>query len=178
MSPDPDPEPTADLLKREYFSETWASLPWTPWIPFTAAKEEFRQIPQEPGLYRIRPAGKDYLMYIGETKRPLHTRLADLRMELRNRDLMPWTEPHTESPALWAWQDAEGFGYECSGTPLDASGVRCVMSRSGLKGGCEGESDFVNGGFCLTDKRGLDTEMRNKNFLPVSPFSNERYLIV
>ena len=59
----------------------------------------------------------------------------------------------------------KGFAYECSGTPLDASGVRCVMSRSGLKGGCEGESDFVNGGFCPTDKRGLDTEMRNKKFL-------------
>jgi hypothetical protein len=52
------------------------------------------------------------------------------------------------------------------------------MSRSGLKCGCEWEFDFVNWGFCPTDKRGLDTEMRNKNFLPISPFSNERYLIV
>ena len=27
----------------------------------------------------------------------------------------------TEAPSLWAWQDAEGFEYECSATPLDAS---------------------------------------------------------
>jgi hypothetical protein len=91
---------------------------------------------------------------------------------------MPWNDPHTAAPSLWAWQDAEGFAYECSATPLDASGVRFVMSRSGLKCGCEWEFDFVNCGFCPTDKRGLDTEMRNKNFLPISPFSNERYLIV
>ena len=56
--------------------------------------------------------------------------------------------------------------------------VRFVMSRFGLKCGCEWEFDFVNRGFCPTDKRGMDTEMRNKNFLPISPVSNKRYLIV
>jgi hypothetical protein len=34
---------------------------------------------------------------------------------------MPWSEPHTESPGLWAWHDAEGYDYECSAAPLDAS---------------------------------------------------------
>ena len=58
-----------------YFSENWCSLPWTPWVPFTADKHEFRTIPKEPGLYRIRPAGKDFLMYIGETRRIVHERL-------------------------------------------------------------------------------------------------------
>jgi hypothetical protein len=27
---------------------------------------------------------------------------------------MPWNDPHTATPSLWAWQDAEGFEYECS----------------------------------------------------------------
>jgi hypothetical protein len=120
MSPDPDQTP-ADLNEREFFSENWCSLPWTPWVPFTADKEEFRTIPKEPGLYRIRPTGKDSLMYIGETRRTLHQRLHELRHTLRRGELMPWNDPHTAAPSLWAWQDAEGFEYECSATPLDAS---------------------------------------------------------
>ena len=91
--------------------------------------------------------GKDFLMYIGETRRSLHQRLHNLRMDIRNPGLMPWSDPHTEAPALWAWQDAAGFEpaatsgpdeeglsepagrkepvralrFECSATPLDAS---------------------------------------------------------
>jgi hypothetical protein len=122
MSPDPDQqEPEIPLDNRTYLTPTWCSLPWTPWVPFTADKEEFRTIPKEPGLYRIRPTGKDFLMYIGETRRTLHQRLHELRHTLRRGELMPWNDPHTAAPSLWAWQDAEGFGYECSATPLDAS---------------------------------------------------------
>ena len=128
MSSNPD-QLIAECLKKEYFSENWQNLPWTPWVPFTASKEEFHQIQKEPGLYRIRPAGKDFLMYIGETRRTLHQRLSDLRVELRNTKMMPWTDPHAEAPALWAWHDAEGFAYECSATPLDASN----NSRRGME---------------------------------------------
>jgi hypothetical protein len=105
----------------EYFEDDWLSLPWSPWVPFTADKHEFRQIPKEPGLYRIRPVGKDFLMYIGETRRTVHERVNELRHNIKRTDLMPWNDPHTAAPSLWAWQDAEGFEYECSATPLDAS---------------------------------------------------------
>lgn len=112
----------------DYFSMAWTFLPWSPWIPFSAGKPEFRQIPKEPGLFRIRPTGKDFLMYIGETRRSLYQRLQDLRMELKGRDLMPWSDPHAEAAALFAWQDAEGYEYECSAAPLDASpAARCGM---------------------------------------------------
>lgn len=120
MSPDSDIL-MHELPAREFLTESWASLPWTAWIPFAADKYELRQIPKESGLYRIRPAGKEFLMYIGETKKTLHQRLSDLRMELKGRDLMPWADPHAEGPSLWAWQDAEGFEYECSAAPLDAT---------------------------------------------------------
>jgi hypothetical protein len=103
MSPDPaapsdfDPE---DIL---WFSYDWCSLPWTDWVPFNADRHTFSTIPNEPGLYRIRPKGKDFLMYIGETGRSLHQRLNELRQNLRRGDLMPWSDPHAEAPALWAW---------------------------------------------------------------------------
>jgi hypothetical protein len=120
MSPDPDQSPI-DSEDRDYLSYTWSSLPWSPWVPFTATKEEFRQIPKEPGLYRIKPVGKDFLMYIGETRRTTHERLSELRHTLKRTGLMPWHDPMGEAPPLWAWQDAEGFAYECSVAPLDAS---------------------------------------------------------
>ena len=148
----PDPEYPFDPEEIPSFFDNWCSLPWSPWVPFNADKHTFHEIPHEPGLYRIRPAGKDFLMYIGETSRPLHKRLNDLRQNLRRSDLMPWSDPHTEAPALWAWWIEwasaapravlpdhsveveglpEGAGpvmLECSAAPLDAS----VSGRKGM----------------------------------------------
>jgi hypothetical protein len=120
MPPDPI-QPEKDPEEIPYFFDNWCSLPWSPWVPFSADKHTFYDIPHEPGLYRIRPAGKDFLMYIGETRRTVHERLNELRHNLRRTDLMPWNDPHTAAPSLWAWHDAEGYAYECSATPLDAS---------------------------------------------------------
>lgn len=112
-----------------YFSLVWSSLSWSEWVPFTAEKHEFREIPREPGLYRIRPAGRDFLMYIGETRRSVYQQLNQLRYTLKRTDLMPWNDPHTVAPSLWAWRDAEGFEYECSAAPLDAS----MNGRQGME---------------------------------------------
>jgi hypothetical protein len=114
---DPFPENFDDL---EYFSELWHDLDWSPWVPFDAPRE-FWYIPKEPGLYRIRPIGKDFLMYIDETGRGLSELLTELRQTMRRRERMPWNDPHTVAPGLWAWMDAEGFEYELSAAPLDAS---------------------------------------------------------
>lgn len=99
----PDPDQAFDPEEIPYFFDNWCSLPWTPWVPFNADKHTFKEIPHEPGLYRIRPAGKNFLMYIGGTGRTLHLRLNDLRQSLRRADLMPWSDPLPEAPALWAW---------------------------------------------------------------------------
>jgi len=123
MSPETEPnEPstTENFDDLYYFSEFWQDLPWSPWVPFDAPKE-FWYIPNEPGIYRIRPVGKEFLMYVSETNRTLHQRLNELRQNLRRTDLMPWNDPDTSAAALWAWRDAEGFAYECSAAPLDAS---------------------------------------------------------
>ncbi|MDD4136907.1 MAG: hypothetical protein PHT99_03310 [Methanoregula sp.] len=103
MLPEPDQSPLdpEDIL---WFSYDWCSLPWTEWVPFNATKQVFNRILREPGLYRIRPVGKDYLVYIGETKRSLRERLQNLRIELAKAEGMPWSDPHAEAPALWAYQ--------------------------------------------------------------------------
>jgi len=120
MLPNPDQE-NPGTQEPAFLSGTWCDLIWTGWFPFTIMKEEFRIIPKEPGLFRIRPVGKDFLIFVGETHRPLHERLNDLRMSIRNRELMPWSDPFVEAPGLWAWQDADNIAYECSVAPLDVS---------------------------------------------------------
>jgi len=34
---------------------------------------------------------------------------------------MPFNDPHTAAPSLWAWADAEGMGFECSAATTDVS---------------------------------------------------------
>ena len=105
----------------QYFLHNWCSLSWSPWVSFIATKDEFRQISKRPGVYRVRPVGKDFLMYIGETSRTVRERLNELRNNLKGADLMPWNDPHTAAPSLWAWHNAEHYEYECSVAPLDLS---------------------------------------------------------
>lgn len=57
-------------------------------------------------------------MYIGQTGRTLRKRLTELSMYQKTPDLMPYNDPHTAAPSLWAWRDATGLDFECSGTPL------------------------------------------------------------
>lgn len=104
MCPDPEQPPVPDLETIDHFFDNWCNLTWTEWIPFSATKQVWIRIPREPGLYRIRPVGKEYLVYIGETRRTLRERLHTLRIELSKAEQMPWSDPHTEAPALWAWQ--------------------------------------------------------------------------
>ena len=131
------PEEEIDAGDQDYFSPDWCSLPWSGWVPFDADRQTFHRLPHEPGVYRIRPAGKNFLMYVGSSGQPLVTKLAGLRQALRRADLMPWADPHPEAPGLWAWwvswlADSGGAGpvmLECSAAPLDAS----VAGRKGME---------------------------------------------
>ena len=125
MSPDPDQQKSpAAINNPEYLTPTWCLLPWTPWVPFSADKEEF------PGhSQRTRP-----LPHPTDRQRRIHVYRRDKKAAppaaprtspyAPRGELMPWSEPMTEAPALWAWQDAEGFEYQCSAAPLDASAER------------------------------------------------------
>ena len=76
--------------------------------------------PNEPGFYRVRALGRDELFYIGQTGRTLRERVRDL---IRNsmKDDMPYNDPHTAGPSLWAWRDAEALIFEvsCSTSNMD-----------------------------------------------------------
>jgi hypothetical protein len=75
-----------------------SDLEWTPWIPLDKCWRG-SAISDRPGLYRIRHETSS-IDYIGETGRSLRERLAALRGVYS--ELIPFRDPHTAAPALWA----------------------------------------------------------------------------
>jgi len=95
------------------FSDNWETLKWSDWTPLDTPHKVFKQITTEPGVYRVRAVGLDILVYIGQTGRNLRERLNDLRRSIYG-SVMPYNDPHTASPNLWAWYQEEKYKYECS----------------------------------------------------------------
>ncbi len=121
-----DPEKYPDFL-----SDNWYGLPWSSWIPFSATNVRFDTIPSEPGLFRIRAAKNNSLMYIGQTGQPLRQCINEIRQNsMKSR--MPEDQPHPVAPALWAWKDAKNYTYECSVTPSTGSEIERKGVRSYL----------------------------------------------
>jgi hypothetical protein len=87
------------------------------WSPFTAHAGCWRgnYIPDQPGLYRVRRIGQLSLDYIGQTgtgTMTLRRRLAMLAGVYAGE--MPYTDPHTAGPALWAIRNETSASYEVS----------------------------------------------------------------
>ena len=97
----------------KFFDPDWCRLPWTSWQPFSGPLA----LPSTPGLYRIRAVGVEELFYVGETGRNLRERVSDLRRNTLQAE-MPFNDPHTAAPSLWAWRDAENLEFECSVTSI------------------------------------------------------------
>jgi len=106
------------------------SLTWSAWVSFRTQHDAFSTLPTNPGVYRVRPVGHNQLIYIGQTGRSLRERVRTLC--LRTLDAkMPYNDPHTAAPNLWAWRDAEGWDYEASVAEADVAdadrqGMECL----------------------------------------------------
>jgi len=101
----------------KFLDSNWCGIPWTNWIPFESP--DIQTLPTGPGVYRIKASGLDEIFYIGQTGRNLQERLlALIHNTLDDPTQMPYNDPHTAAPSLWAWRDAEGYRYECSVAPI------------------------------------------------------------
>lgn len=111
----------------------WCNLDWSPWYPFSEP-QTMRQLPSTAGLYRIRASRINELFYIGQTGRNLRKRLGDLRRNMMQAE-MPFNDPHTAAPSLWAWRDAERYDFECSVASIPVEGDReeAKRHREGLE---------------------------------------------
>ena len=94
-------------------------LEWSPWVPLQSARTD-PDVPREPGVYRIRSAETGVILYIGQTGRSLRDRLGALRYIYG--DEMPYNDPHTAGPALWAHRIDTGETFEVSIAVLRTSG--------------------------------------------------------
>ncbi len=85
---------------------------WSEWLALRGAGTN-RQVPALPGLYRVRrTAGQWGLDYIGQTGRSLRGRLSQLNVA--HRVEMPYNDPHTAAPALWAMRYRDECDFEAS----------------------------------------------------------------
>lgn len=92
------------------------AIPWTAWRPLAGAWTG-RSLPEMPGLYRIRRIGAEDIDYIGQTGLRLRDRLGMLRAVFGSE--MPYRDPHTVGPALWAIRHKSGCDFEVSVAPID-----------------------------------------------------------
>lgn len=96
------------------YATDWLGLAWTPWLSVNSSENELRQLPTDPGVYRVRHKAYDGLIYIGETGRSVRGRVRSLVRGI-NGEQMPYSDPHTASPSFWAIFEEHGGGFEISG---------------------------------------------------------------
>ena len=104
---------------------------WSQWLPLEGAGRN-KSLPREAGIYRIRRVGQTSFEYVGQTGPSvgLRQRLGMLRGVYR--PLMPYNDPHTAGPALWALKQLKQCEYEASVSPLTVTstplrkGLECV----------------------------------------------------
>ncbi|MDB2276653.1 GIY-YIG nuclease family protein, partial [Halorubrum ezzemoulense] len=100
------------MTKSDFNTCDWFGLEWSDWKPLYT--DSFSEIPKEPGLYRVRHQHdeRSFLEYIGES--------GDTRRRVQSlargtyADEMPYRDPHTAAPSLWAIRDAVGPKLEVS----------------------------------------------------------------
>lgn len=151
----------------KFLGRSYCNLRWTGWVPFLGG--DFNALPDHAGFYRVRPIGMKSLMYIGQTGVSLRERLKTLARETHLEN-MPYNDPHTAAPNLWAWRKSKGMEYECSAAPARSS------SRDRLARECyliwqyrlaTGESPRCNlGRFhpCYKKSKGRSTRMRGRKW--------------
>lgn len=115
-------------------SLSWRGLHWTPWKDISTLT--CSDLPKIPGIYRIRPKTKDFLIYLGQTSRTLdhRVRVELSRTYLHSGDEMPFNDPHTAAQSLWVWNQSEGWDYECSVAPIPVDGIPVEDRRRYLEG--------------------------------------------
>lgn len=93
----------------------WLGLRWSHWGPLDKERGYLKRASTDEGLYRIRHPEHEGLVYIGETGRSTSGRIHALARGAF-AEQMPYRDPHTAAPCLWAIVDRDGAELEVSWT--------------------------------------------------------------
>lgn len=102
------------MIGADFSAANRFDLGWSEWKLLNA--DSFSGFPKEPGLYRIRhrTENRDHLEYIGESG-DTRRRIQSLSRGVYAEE-MPYRDPHTAAPCLWAIRDNVGSALEVSYT--------------------------------------------------------------
>lgn len=114
----------------EVTDANWMGLEWSKWHSLNPERDQISQISNDPGLYRVRHQDRDGLEYIGQTGRSTRGRVGALARGVYS-DEMPYRDPHTAAPCLWAVRDRYGPELEVSATMPDVA--KNDAQRKGLE---------------------------------------------
>lgn len=104
----------------DYEASDWLGLEWSPWGSLGPGDRFISKLSTAEGLYRVRHENLEELVYIGETGRSIRGRVRALASGIFKGE-MPYRDPHTASPCLWAIVDRYGPKLEISvATPPEA----------------------------------------------------------
>lgn len=94
------------------------TLRWTESIALQQ-QSHLHELPTTAGLYRVQAVDDPPLAYVGQTGRSLRERVSALRGAFNTE--MPYRDPHTAAPALWAWLATEPAQLTVSVCPVDGA---------------------------------------------------------
>lgn len=92
-------------------SDEFSWSEWTPLLP----TEDLDCIPEEPGVVRVSHTKVSGIHYVGHAEKDLRRRVRRLGYEMR-KDEMPYRDPHTAAPCLWAMKNEVGGRFFVSWT--------------------------------------------------------------
>lgn len=96
-----------------YYSGDWLNENWSDWVPLDPEAGAVSKFPAVAGLYRMRHQNSEGLEYVGETGRSIRGRVLALRRGVYAEE-MPFRDPHTAAPCLWAVRQEVGPEFEVS----------------------------------------------------------------
>lgn len=108
------------MNRTEYFSDDWLGIEWGNWVNLDPSAGYLSELPTDEGLYRVRHLDRNGLTYIGETGRSVRGRVRSLARGTYD-DEMPYRDPHTAAPCIWAIRDQDGPALEVSVAVPDAA---------------------------------------------------------
>jgi hypothetical protein len=98
-----------------FYADDWLGVDWSDWGTLNPDGNHISAFSTDEGLYRVRHHDRPGLEYIGQTGRSIRGRVGALARGVF-ADEMPYRDPHTAAPSLWAVRQEYGEKLEVSVT--------------------------------------------------------------